>query len=241
VLSRNHIAIAVVLGLAATLAAAQEPTPPPGQPQVRINYLNVCTPSAEEQKEIAAALARIPTKPGFAPDFEIARGRTTMPDAPVSSWVRVRHDFPDSAVFSNAQYSMSVDEQRVVETLVFHFHEPKDVLSVTIEDGVTAATPAQVLAADTPVSRMRIERVGKGSIGLARCPGTDQGVYEPIFQSASQVLARYREALGVRRTVPAELSRLGVGKPETKKPAGEGKKPKSSGAAPEASAKPQGK
>ena len=30
------------------------------QPQVKVNMLNVCTPSAEEQKEIAAALAKIP-------------------------------------------------------------------------------------------------------------------------------------------------------------------------------------
>ena len=227
--------------MAATLAPAQEPTPPPaGQPQVRVNYLNVCTPSADEQKEIAAVLARIPQKPGFGPDFEIARGRTTMADAPVSTWVRVRHDFPDGAALSNAQYSMSVDEQRIVETLVFHFHEPKDVLSISIEDGVSAATPAQVLANDIPAARMRIERVGKGSIGLARCQGADQSVYEPLFQSASQVLAHYRTALGVRRTVPADLARLGVGKPEPKKPAGD-KKPKSEGSAPEASAKPPGK
>ena len=230
----------LIVTLATTLAGAQD-APAGQQPQVRINYLNVCTPSAEEQKEIAAALARIPARPGFAPDFEIARGRTTMPDAPIATWVRVRHDFPDSAVFSNAQYSMSVDEQRIVETLVFHFHEPKDVLSISIEDGVSAATPAQVLATDTPASRMRIERVGKGSIGLARCPGADQSAYEPLFQSASRVLARYREALGVRRTVPADLVRLGVGKPEPKKPAGDGKKPKAGGSAAPDAAKPPGK
>jgi len=213
--SRAHLLI--VLALAAPLASAQQ-APPPGQPQVRINYLNVCTPSADEQKEIAAALARIPQKPGFGPDFEIARGRTTMPDAPVSTWVRVRHDFPDSALFSNAQYSMSVDEQRVVETLVLRFHEPKDLLTISIEDGVSAATPAQVLATDTPATRLRIERVGKGSIGLARCQGADQSAYEPLFQSASQVLARYREALGVRRTVLSDLQRLGTGKPPARKP-----------------------
>jgi hypothetical protein len=134
-----------------------------------------------------------------------------------------------------------VDEQRIVETLVFHFHEPKDVLSISIEDGVSAATPAQVLAMDTPAGRMRIERVGKGSIGLARCLGADQSAYEPLFQSASQVLARYREALGVRRTVPADLGRLGVGKPEPKKPAVDGKKPKGGTSAPDTSAKPPGK
>ncbi|HXZ29074.1 MAG TPA: hypothetical protein VEG08_13860 [Terriglobales bacterium] len=213
----RHLPFAPILALAATLASAQQ-APPAGQPQVRVNYLNVCTPSADEQKEIAAVLARIPQKPGFGPDFEIARGRTTMPDAPVSTWVRVRHDFPDGALFSNAQYSMSVDEQRVVETLVFRFHEPKDVLSISIEDGVSAATPAQVLATDTPATRLRIERVGKGSIGLARCQGADQSAYEPLFQSASQVLARYREALGVRRTVLSDLQRLGTGKPPARKP-----------------------
>ncbi len=206
----------MILALAAALAAAQQA--PAGQPQVRINYLNVCTPSADEQKEMAAALARIPLKPGFGPDFEVARGRTTMPDAPVSTWVRVRHDFPDKAALANAQYSMSVDEQRVVETLVFRFHEPKDVLSISIEDGVSAATPAQVLATDTPAGRLRVERVGKGSIGLARCQGADQSAYEPLFQSASQVMARYREALGVRRTVLSDLQRLGTGKPAARKP-----------------------
>lgn len=219
------LAIVLALGLSSA-AAAQEPTPPvEPKPQVRINYLNVCTPSADEQKEIAAALARIPMKPGFAPDFEIARGRTTMPDAPVSTWVRVRHDFPDSAALSNAQYSMSVDEQRVVETLVFRFHEPKDVLSISIEDGVSAATPAQVLATDTPASRMRIERVGKGSIGLSRCQGADQSAYEPLFQSASRVMERYRQALGVRRTVLGDLERLGTGKPAPRKTPTGGKKP----------------
>jgi hypothetical protein len=226
--SRVHLLM--VLALTATLAAAQEPKPPAqAKPQVRINYLNVCTPSADEQKEIAAALAHIPLKPGFGPDFEVARGRTTMPDAPVSTWVRVRHDFPDSAVFSNAQYSMSVDEQRVVETLVFRFHEPKDVLSISIEDGVSAATPAQVLATDTPASRMRIERVGKGSIGLARCQGADQSAYEPLFQSASRVMERYRQALGVRRTVLGDLERLGTGKPASRKTSTGSKKPKPPG------------
>lgn len=241
--THKQLPLAMVVALAATLAAAQEAPPAAGpKPQVRVNYLNVCTPSADEQKEIAAALARVPMRPGFAPDFEIARGRTTMPDAPVSTWVRVRHDFPDSAVFSNAQYSISVDEQRVVEILVFRLHEPKDLLSISIEDGVSAATPAQVLASDTPATRMRIERVGKASIGLSRCQGADQSAYEPLFQSASQVLARYREVLGVRRTVLADLARLGTGKPEPKKTPAGGKKAKPGGtSAPDAAAKPPGK
>ena len=51
---------------------------------------------------------------------------------------------------------------------------------------------------------------------LTRCsapegkPGPDQSAYEPIFLAASQVLNRYRDALGVRKMVPQELTRLGV-------------------------------
>ena len=41
--------------------------------------LNVCSPSADEQKEIAAALARVPKQPLFGADFEVTRG-TIHPD-----------------------------------------------------------------------------------------------------------------------------------------------------------------
>src|SRR5262249_25539822 len=54
-------------------AAAQQATPPaqetkPGQPQVRVNYLNVCTPSDDEKAERAATLAKLRSKPKFAVD-----------------------------------------------------------------------------------------------------------------------------------------------------------------------------
>ena len=52
------------------------------QPQVKVNMLNVCTPSAEEQKEIASALARVPKQPLFGTDFEVSRGRSTLTDMP---------------------------------------------------------------------------------------------------------------------------------------------------------------
>src|SRR5579864_5556091 len=55
--------------------------PSPAQqknPPVRVNVLNVCTPGAAEQKEIGAALARIPLQPRWGADFEVARGRTTL-------------------------------------------------------------------------------------------------------------------------------------------------------------------
>ena len=109
----------------------------------------------------------------------------------------------------------------MVETLVLRLREPKpnDLMQVSIEDSASTVTSASaMLATDTPVSRIKLERFGKTSVALARCPPTegsaiDQTAYEPIFRSASAILNRYRDALGVRKTVPQELARLGVGVP----------------------------
>jgi hypothetical protein len=60
------------------LATAQQSS----QPQVKVNVLNVCSPSAGEQQEIAAALARVPKQPLFGVDFEIDRGRTSLEVGP---------------------------------------------------------------------------------------------------------------------------------------------------------------
>jgi hypothetical protein len=75
-----------------------------------------------------------------------------------------------------------------------------------------------MVAANTPASRIRLERFGKSSIALARCNGTengpapDQSAYEPLFRGGSEALANYRKLLGVARTVPAELAQIpGVG------------------------------
>ncbi len=92
---------------------------------MKVNLLNVCTPSAEEQKEIAAALARVPKQPLFTPDFEISHGLSTLTDAPnflqpgqsaqmsdepsVASYVRIRREFAVQALFASVQYSFSND------------------------------------------------------------------------------------------------------------------------------------
>ncbi|HXZ80034.1 MAG TPA: hypothetical protein VEG30_08900 [Terriglobales bacterium] len=205
-LTRLHSWLAFGLAAFAVTAAAQETEK---TPQVRINYLNVCNPTEAEQQEISTALARIP-QPQFAPDFEISRGRSTMEGAPVSRWVRIRKDFIASSPFATSQYSISVDEKGVSETLVFKMKETKDP-QVSITNSITgAASPASVLATDTPADRVRLERFGKTSIVLARCRGADQTAYEPLFHQASQILARYRSALGVSHTVPRELAALGV-------------------------------
>jgi len=210
------------------LAAAQQPA----QPQVKVNVLNVCSPSAAEQQEIASALARVPRQPLFGVDFEIDRGRSSLEVGPgflqpgsgsqmssdpgTATWVRIRREFSVQALFSTVQYSFSVDPKNMVETLVFRVREPKDLLQVAIEDSASAVTPpATMLTSSTPASRIKLERFGKSSVVLARCAGSeagpapDQSAYEPLFQSASAILSNYRGLLAARTTVPAELERIG--------------------------------
>ena len=214
---------------------------------MKVNMLNVCTPSAEEQKEIASALARIPKQPLFGSDFEVSRGRSTLTDMPamlqagapghvagepsVANYVRIRREFSVQALFSLVQYSFSNDGQTMVETLVLHVRDPKDLVQVSLEDTASAVTSSEaMLVANTPVSRVRLERFGKSSVALARCSAAegatapDQSAYEPLFRSASEVLANYRSLLGVKAIVPDELSKI-AGAPKAKAAA----KPKGSG------------
>jgi hypothetical protein len=200
-------------------------------PPVKVNVINVCTPSADEQKELTSALAKVPAKLTFASDYEVARGHSTLdqstaipgmqPLSPGASssadWVRVRREFPASAPFTNAQYSFSVDSKNMIETIVLRLREPKDLMQISIEDSASSvASPAAMLSTNTPVSRIKLERFGKPSVVLARCsgaegPATDQTAYEPIFKAASSIMSRYRDELRVRRMVPQELARLGWG------------------------------
>jgi hypothetical protein len=222
--------------LAGSLAFAQ-------QPQVKVNVLNACSPSAADQKELSAALATVPGKPVFGADYEVARGHSTLDPgtsipgmqplpagaASAANWVRVRREFPATTPFSNVQYSFSVDATNMVETLVLRVREPKDLMQVSIEDSASAvASAAAMLTSNTPVSRVKLERFGKTSVVLARCsgeggnPAADQSAFEPIFRAASSVMSHYRNALGAPRMVPQELARLGaVG---AAKPAASGKK-----------------
>jgi hypothetical protein len=222
----------LTVAIAPCLAAQQSaPDSSAQQPQVKVNMLNVCTPSAEEQKEIAAALGRIPRQPLFATDFEVSRGRSTLTDMPamleagqsghvagepsVASYVRLRHEFSVQAMFSSVQYSFSNDGQTMVETLVLHVRDPKDLIQVSLEDSASAVTSSEaMLGVNTPVSRVRLERFGKSSVALARCqaaegqPAPDQSAYEPLFRSASEVMSNYRGLLSVKKLVPEELARI---------------------------------
>jgi hypothetical protein len=222
VFPRTILTVASVL--AGTLAFAQPP-------QVKVNVLNVCAPSAEDQKELAAALAKVPSNPVFGADYEVARGHSTLDAgtsipgmqplpagaASAANWVRVRREFPASAPFSNVQYSFSADAANMVETLVLRVRDPKDLMEISIEDSASAVTSAAaMLTSNTPVSRVKLERFGKASVVLARCsggegsPAADQSAFEPIFHAASSIMSHYRDALAARRTVPQELTRLGA-------------------------------
>src|SRR6202795_4884307 len=202
------------------------------QPSVKVNVINVCAPSADEQKELSSALAKVPGKPAFSKDYEVSRGHSTidqsapitgMPALPpgavsAADWVWVRLEVPDATLFSNVQYSFSVDATNMVETLVLRVRDPKDLMQISIEDSASAvASATAMLSTSTPVSRVKLERFGKASVALARCsgaegtPATDQSAYEPIFRAASSIMERYRDALGARKMIPQELARLGVG------------------------------
>ncbi len=201
--------------------------------------LNVCTPSPEEQKEIASALARVPRQPLFGSDFEVSRGRSTLQDLPsfmpvsqranisnepsVASYVRIRREFSVQALFASVQYSFSNDGHNMVETLVFHVREPKDLIQVALENSASAVTsPSAMLSTNAPVNRVRLERFGKSSVALARCyaaengAAPDQSAYEPLFRSASEVLTNYRKLLGAKTIVPGELAKIsGASKPNS--------------------------
>jgi hypothetical protein len=241
--------------LALPSSAQQQPAnSSSSQPHVEVHMLNVCTPPPEQQKEIASALARIPKQPLFGTDFEISLGRSTLTDMPsflrpgpnpapageppVASYVRIRKEFAVQALFASLQYSFSNDGQNMIETLVMHVRDPKDLMEVSIEDSASAVTSAAaMLAANTPANRIRLERFGKSSIALARCSGNeagpppDQSAYEPLFRRASDAMRDYRGLLGVRTLVPQELARInGISNPKVaaKSKSGKSKTAKSS-------------
>jgi hypothetical protein len=231
---RTEIFAISAIAVVACLSQAQEPAPP--KPQVKVNVLNVCSPSPAEQQEISSALARIPKRPSFSPDFEVDRGRSVLDPnanpitgvanasaAPANSseqalaeFVRIRRDFPNGETFSTAQYSFSRDKEQMVETLVFRLREAKDLLEISIESSASSVTtPATMLTAATPAGRIKLERFGKSSVVLARCAGSnggpspDQSAYESLFASASSILSDYRGVLDARTLIPAELARIG--------------------------------
>jgi hypothetical protein len=222
-----------VLCLLSVNGLSQESKPAQQKPEVKVHMLNVCSPSTEDQQEIAAALAHVPRKPAFSEDFEVDRGRSVLDqnanplstvnpasssfraEKSIADFVRVRRDITGSGTYSTVQYSFSRDSQQMVETLVLRVRDPKDLLQLSIEDSASSVTTAAaMLGSGTPASRIKLERFGKSSVVLARCSGTaasppaDQTAYEPLFASASSVLGDYRALVGASTLVPEELNRI---------------------------------
>ena len=216
-LKSTFILIALI-GLAGTLLA-QQAAQQPAQPQIKVNYLNVCAPPDAEKAEILAALDHLPLSPRFSSDFEVARGRTTVPEDAVavgpgakpgtpeiSRWIRIRKEFAEGSPYLNAQYTFSLTGNKAEELLVLRIRDPKDVMQVSISDEVEAlANPSQIASVRTPADRIRLERFGKSSLVLARCKGADQSAYEPLFQKASDVLNAYRGHLDAHAVVAQDL------------------------------------
>ena len=208
----KRVVVATFFLGASALAQQEMPSPqqPSGQPQVKLNYLNVCTPSAEDQAQIKSALSLVPGKAAFSQDFEITRGQATLKDTPPSRFVRLRRDFSGESAFLTVQYSMSSDSTSTIETLVLRTRDPKSFHELSLEDRSSsgAAAPQSLLAVDTPVSRIRVERLAKSSIVLARCEGADQSAYEPLFRQASDIMAQYRQVLGLRGAFRSDIAWL---------------------------------
>jgi len=160
------------------ITGAQQATPTPsatpatsqqhGQPPVKVNYLNVCAPGTEEQAEIKSAFAKVAAKPTFAHDFEVSRGRTTVEGSRDSRFVRLRKDMSVESPLLTTQYSISSDDTNIVETLVVRTRDTRQFHELALEDRVTsgAVAPASILAIETPVTRIRLERFSKNSIVL---------------------------------------------------------------------------
>jgi hypothetical protein len=229
---KHALIIVFLLGVAAAARQEQQPVPQPtatqqpdGKPQVKVNYLNVCTPGTDEQAILKGALTAIQAKPSFSADFELSRGRTSLKDAPDAKYVRLRRDFVPESPLITAQYSMSLDGTNTIEILVLHARDPKEFLEVIMESRVStgAAAPLAVLQVDTPTSRVRVERLNKSSAVLTRCQDVDQSSYEPTFHQASEIMAQYRSALGLRTAFRSDIAWLNppstTGTTPKKKPA----------------------
>ena len=176
------------------------------QPEVRLNYMNVCTPGAKDREQIVAALNALMPAVKPAMDYEASRGRATG-ESTTAWYIRLRREFPPKSAFVTAQYSIQENGENMVETLVLHPRDPKTALQVLLEDSASlhSAPIAALLNVNSPVTRIKVERFGSASVGLDRCPEADQQAYESIFSQASQTFAAYRSTLGLKSMLQRDL------------------------------------
>ena len=201
-------ALSWILLLYPAFVSGQTAEPSQQNPPVHVNVLNVCTPGADDQRQLKAALERLPRSPVFAPDFEVSRGESTLENAAKSRYVRLRREFQPDSPLLTVQYSLSADAKDTQETLVFKGREVKDLLQLSIEDKLSteASKPGRVVETATPATRVSLQRFGKTALTLARCQGVDQSAYAPIFAQASGALAEYRHGLKLGTALASELA-----------------------------------
>jgi hypothetical protein len=53
-----------------------------------------------------------------------------------------------------------------------------------------------------------VESLNKGSAVLTRCPEAELSAYEPVFHQASEIMAQYRAALGLRNAFRTDIAWL---------------------------------
>ena len=220
------------------------------KPKIQLSFVNSCRPAPPEVEQMKRALASVSETPRFSSDFEISRGLTTLTgeeeraaglasglatgltgksESTPSSWVRIRRDFPDNALLTDAQYSLSIEDGSAAESLALHLRDSREALEISISAAATGSA-SQMVRSDTPPERIRIERFGRSSVVLARCPSIDQSAYEPLFQTADEIFRKYRAAMAVRSVVPAELAHLPALRASGSKGPKASKEPKAAGA-----------
>jgi len=157
-------------------------------------------------------LKRFDAAPRFSTDFEVTHGSTDQPEIGVVRFVRIRREMKAESPLASVLYSLSSDPKGSTETLILKPRESKDknndTVQLSIEDSATTGTPSALAATDTPADRIRLERFGKQTIVLARCPNADQAKYGALFPSASALLERYRSEIGARSTFRADIAWL---------------------------------
>jgi hypothetical protein len=212
---RSILPIFFIFGVAFAQNAPQD-TKNEQNPPVKVNVINVCTPGADEQQQLKTALAKLPQSPAFDADYEISRGVATVEEGTRSKYVRLRREVKGESPLATVQYSLSVDPENTIETLVFRGREVKDLLALSIEDKLSSSVskPSTVLSADTPASRVRVERAGKSTVALARCENLDQSKYDAIFLQASSILSDYRRVLHLNSMLANDIAWLGAGSSE---------------------------
>src|SRR6185369_15490188 len=102
------------------------------------------------------------------------------------------------------------------ETLVFRMRDFKkdDVVQIALEDSISAASdPIVVAQSETPIDHVKVERFGKGSLGLRRCPEADQSSRAPLSRPPTDSPPPSRQALGVRVPPPPAFRGGGAAPP----------------------------